>query len=295
VAACICAASGVSRAQSIEPRAYSNAPVGVNFLVVGYGHTSGGLSFDPALPITDDHIRTSSEVLAYARTLDLWGNAGKFDAIVPYTELDGSAQYAGQPVTRTISGLGDPLFRLSMNFYGSPALRLDQFAGWRQDLIAGASVQVSAPLGQYDSSRIVNLGTNRWSVKPELGLSKTEGPWTLEAKAAATFFTDNRDFNGGKTRSQEPIYQVSGHAIYNFASGIWASCDATYFAGGRSTIDGAQANDLQQNWRAGATLAIPVDRLNSVKLYASRGLSARTGNSFDLLGIAWQLRWGGGL
>jgi hypothetical protein len=297
VAGIVVISLGVSRAcaQSIEPRAYSNAPVGVNFLVAGYAYTSGGLSTDPALPITDDHIRTSSAVLAYARTLDLWGNSGKFDVIVPYTELDGSADYASVPVERHVSGLADPAFRLSMNFYGAPAMALKDFAGYRQDLIAGASLQVSPPLGQYDASRIVNLGTHRWTFKPELGVSKTQGPWTLEAKAAATAFTDNRDFNGGKVRSQDPIYSFSGHAIYNFASGIWASCDATYFSGGRTTIDGAQANDLQQNWRAGATLAIPVDRLNSLKLYASRGLSARTGNSFDLVGIAWQLRWGGGL
>jgi hypothetical protein len=282
-------------AQSIEPRAYSNAPVGVNFIVAGYAYTSGGLSYDPALPISDDHIRTSNEVLAYARTLDFWGNSGKFDVIVPYTELNGSAVYAGQPVGRVISGLADPAFRVSVNFYGSPALPLEDFATYRQDVIVGASVQVSAPLGQYDSSRVVNLGSHRWAYKPEIGVSKTQGSWTLEGKLAATVFTDNRDFQGGKVRSQDPIYSASGHAIYNFPSGVWASCDATYFAGGRSTIDGVQASDLQQNWRAGATLAIPVDRLNSVKLYASRGLSARTGNSFDLIGIGWQLRWGGGL
>jgi len=55
------------------------------------------------------------------------------------------------------------------------------------------------------------------------------------------------------------------------------------------------SSDLQQNWRRGATLAIPVDRHNSVKLYASSGVSARTGNSYDLVGIAWQYRWGGGI
>ena len=71
--------------------------------------------------------------------------------------------------------------------------------------------------------------------------------------------------------------------------------DGTYFMGGRSSVNGALANDLQQNWRAGTTLAFPVDRRNSIKLYASRGLYARTGNSFDLVGAAWQYRWGGGL
>ncbi len=126
-------------------------------------------------------------------------------------------------------------------------------------------------------------------------MSKASGPWTLELTLAATFFTDNTDFYGGSTRSQDPLYSVQGHAIYAFRSGIWASFDATYFTGGRTTLNGVLGSDLQQNWRLGATLSLPVDLRNSVKLYASSGVSARTGNSFDLLGIAWQHRWGGGL
>ena len=159
----------------------------------------------------------------------------------------------------------------------------------------GASLRVSAPLGQYDDSRAVNLGTNRWTFKPELGVSKALGPWTLEGTVAATLFTDNKDFFNGQTRSQDPLYSLEGHAIHSFSGGVWGSLDATYFAGGRTTLDGMQGSDLQQNWRFGATLAFPVDRYHSIKLYGSSGVSARTGNNFDLLGIAWQYRWGGGL
>ena len=54
-------------------------------------------------------------------------------------------------------------------------------------------------------------------------------------------------------------------------------------------------NDLQQNWRVGATLAVPLDRLNSIKFAASSGVSARTGNHYDGIGVAWQHRWGAGL
>jgi len=287
-------ASG-ARAQDIEPRAYSNAPVGVNFLIAGYAYTQGALSSDPASPLTDANLRTSSAVLAYARVLDLWGMSAKFDAIVPYTWLSGSAQFAGAPVQREVDGFGDPRFRLSVNLYGAPALALKEFAAYQQDLIVGASLQISVPWGQYDPSRLVNIGTNRWSFKPELGVSKTVGPWTLEVAAAATFFTDNSDFFGGSTRAQDPLYSLQGHAIYSFRGGIWGSLDTTYFTGGRTTLGGTQSNDLQQNWRLGGTLAFPVDLHNSIKLYASSGVSARTGNNFDLLGIAWQHRWGGGL
>jgi len=174
-------------------------------------------------------------------------------------------------------------------------MNFGEFATYEQDIIVGASLRVIAPTGQYDNTRIVNIGGNRWSFKPEIGVSKAAGPWTLELAAAATFYTDNDDFNNGKTRSQENIYTLQAHVIRSFRSGIWASLSATYFTGGRTTIDGARANDLQQNWRLGGTLAFPVDRYNSVKLHASSGVSDRTGNDFDLFGIAWQYRWGGGL
>jgi predicted porin len=141
----------------------------------------------------------------------------------------------------------------------------------------------------------VNLGTNRWFFKPELGVSKALGPWTLEGTVAATIYTDNKDFFNGNTRSQKPIYSTQAHAIYSFDNGVWVSLDATYFTGGRTTLNGVQGDDLQKNWRLGTTLAFPVDAHNSIKLFASSGVSARTGNNYDLFGVAWQYRWGGGL
>jgi hypothetical protein len=284
-----------ARAQDIEPRAYSNAPVGVNFLVSGFAYTEGGLAFDSSVPVTNPELETSSAVIAYARVLDLWGKSAKFDVGMPYSDLSGTANYAGQPIEREVSGFGDPSFRLSINLYGAPALSLKEFAGFEQHLIVGVSLRVFAPLGQYDDTKVVNLGTNRWSFKPEVGVSKALGRWTLEGTAAVTLFTDNEDFFNGSTRSQDPLYSFQGHAIYSYRSGIWGSLDATYFTGGRTTLDGTLNNDLQQNWRVGGTLAFPLGVRNSIKLYASSGVSARTGNDFDLLGIAWQYRWGAGL
>jgi hypothetical protein len=283
------------RAQDIEPRAYSNAPVGVNFLVAGYAYSHGGPSLDPSLPVTDARLESSAALLAYARVIDLWGVSGKFDVIVPYASLSGSASYAGQPVQRSIRGFANSAVRLSANLVGAPALTLQEFAAYRQDLIVGVSVQLGVPASQYDPTRLLNIGTNRWSLKPEVGISKAIGSWTVEGQAAVTFYGDNTDFFGGSTRTQQPLYAVQGHVIHNFRSGIWASFDLTYFAGGRSAIDGVSRNDVQQNWRVGVTLALPIDRRNSIKLAASSGVSARTGNNFDLGAVAWQYRWGGGI
>lgn len=293
VAALLIASVG-ARAQEIEPRAYSNAPVGVNFLIAGLVRTEGGLTFD-AVPLTDARLRTTTAVFAYARTLDLWGKSGKFDVIVPYTALEGSALYRGDPIERDVRGFGRSAFRVSINLHGAPALSLQEFRDWKQDVIVGVSLQVSPPWAQYDEDRIVNVGSNRWSFKPEIGVSKAVGAWTFEAQAAVVFFTDNDEFFNGSTRSQDPLYALQGHAIHAFRNGTWLSLDATWFAGGRSQVNGVLNNDLQQNWRVGATLAIPIDRANSIKFTASSGVSARTGNNFDAIGVAWQHRWGAGL
>jgi hypothetical protein len=108
-----------------------------------------------------------------------------------------------------VGRFADPRIRLSINLCGAPALTLKEFKDYEQDLIAGAILQVSVPWGQYDDTRLVNIGINRWFVKPELGVSKALGRWTLELSTAATLYTDNDDFYGGNTRSQDPIYSTA--------------------------------------------------------------------------------------
>jgi hypothetical protein len=286
---------GSAHAQDIEPRAYSNAPIGVNFLIAGYAYAEGGLAVDASVPLTNANLQTHTTVLGYARALDLGGRSGKIDVVIPYAWLSGDAEYAGQPVAREVSGFGGPRLRLSMNFIGAPALSMKAFSDYRQDLIVGASLQVGLPAGQYDADRLINIGSNRWFVKPELGVSKAWGPWTLELSTAATIFGDNDDFFGGQRREQEPIYSLQGHLVHSFRSGIWGAFTGTYFTGGRTTVDGVRKDDLQESSRVGATLALPVNRRHSIKLYASTGLSIRTGTDFDAIGAAWQYRWGEGL
>jgi hypothetical protein len=294
VTALMVMSSGVS-AQDLEPRAYVNTPVGLNFLLAGYGYLAGGVAIDPSLPLQNADLQVHSALLAYARALNVWGKSGKVDVVLSYASLSGTAELAGQPREREVSGLVDPRLRFSVNLYGAPALSLQEFASYKQDLIIGTSLQVSAPLGQYDADKVVNLGTNRWSFKPELGISKAVGPLTLELATGVTLYTDNHDFFGGKTRAQAPIYSVQGHVSYTVGAGIWVALDGTYYTGGRTTVDGVEGDDLQKNTRLGVTVALPVNHRTSVKLYGSTGVSTRTGSDFDAVGILLQYRWGGGL
>lgn len=284
-----------ARAGDIEPRIYINTPVGVNFLAAGYAYSKGSLSTVGSSPIKDSELTIHTGILGYARSLDVWGKSGKFDVIVPYSKFSGSALVDGQRRERKVSGLNDPRFRFSVNFYGAPALSLEEFADYRQDVIVGASIQVSAPLGQYDKDRLVNIGNNRWFIKPDIGISKRLGAFTLEFSAGVFLFTGNNDYFGGHTLEQDPLYTTQVHATYNFGGGVWAALSATNDYGGRTQVDGEQNDDEANNWRVGATLALPVNRNYSIKLYASSGTHTNIGIDYDLVGILCQYRWGGGL
>jgi len=282
----------LAAAQALEPRAYSNIPVGMNFAIAAYSHSAGGIAVDPSVPLEDGEGRVNALSLVYVRTLDILGNSGSVAVLLPLARFSGSATLNGVEESRTISGSGDPGMRLAVNFWGAPAMTAAQFAGYRQDLIAGASLTLTAPLGQYDPARVINLGTNRWSAKPELGLSKAAGPWTFELSAGGTWFTKNDDYFGGNVREQEPIYSTQLHVTRQLGRGTWAAVSATWYAGGRTSLNGAARDDRQSGSRYGATFALPLGGGHSLKLFASTGLYTRTGQDFDTFGAAWQYLWG---
>jgi len=281
--------------QQMEPRSYANAPIGLNFLVAGYVHQEGDVLLDPSVPVTDLSAKVDLGVLGYVRVVDFWGQSGTIGLALPYGSITASGKIQEQSARVTRSGFGDPALKVAVNLYGAPSMSLAEFRDYRQDTIVGVSFLVTAPWGRYDPTKLVNLGTNRWSFKPELGVSKGFGNWVLEGAAGATFFTSNDQYIGANTREQAPLYAVQGHAIYNFNERTWASLDATFYAGGRSSLNGVENDDRQQNSRWGGTFARSLDLRNSIKLYYSNGATVRAGSNFSIAGVAWQYRWGAGL
>jgi hypothetical protein len=108
------------------------------------------------------------------------------------------------------------------------------------------------------------------------------------------FSTTNHDFFGGQTLARDPLYAVQGHAIWRSRRGVWVALDGTYYTGGTAAIDGVRGSE-PEHLRVGSTIAIPVDRHHSLRLYGSMGAVSRVGGDFETVGLAWQYRWGGGL
>lgn len=289
------AASASSDAQELEPRLYTNAPVGLNFIVGGYSVSEGSVLIDPTLQLENAEIEFDGPVFAYARALQFAGDSAQVAIAAGNVCLDGSADYRGQRYTRDVCGWTDAKVRLAWNFAGAPAIGLREFASYAQDLIVGASFVINVPTGDYDSSRLANIGTNRWALKAEIGLSKAIERWILELAVAGTYYEANDTFFGGQRQQQDPVYSLQAHVIRGLPSGVWLAVDWTYYRGGATVTDGLPNRNLQANTRAGITVSYPITRKQSIKLAVSTGVATRTGSDFDTLAAAWQYRWGAGL
>ncbi len=244
-------------AQELEPRLYQNAPVGLNGLVIGYGYSAGNFLVDSSLPIEGAKASLHGLTVGYLRSIDLFGKSAKIDVVVPVSWGTFEGFVAGEFRTRKPSGIADPRFRLAVNLIGAPALSLREFSRYRQKTILAVSLQVAAPLGQYDSERLINLGANRWSFRPEVGLSNARGRFYAEMAAGAWLFTDNQSYFGSSTLSQGALYFVKGALIYNFRPGIWLAVNYGFATGGETRIDGSSAATLQRNSRIGVDILVP--------------------------------------
>ena len=279
-------------AQDLVPGAFTPGPVGFNVVTLVGGINSGDIAFDPALSIEDGRSTLGSAAVAYNRTLTIAGRFGSVGVAVPWIFGHVEGRLLGQLLEASRSGPADLSARVAVNLVGAPAMTREQFAVYRPTTVFGVSVAVGVPLGQYDSSRVVNIGTNRWSIKPEAGLSRTRGRWTFEGSAGAAFFTDNTDFRQGGTYDQAPIMSMQGHLIYAIRPGMWVAGDGNFWMGGRVTSNGVPAAARQQNSRLGATLAVPIRR-RQLRIAYSLGAYTRIGGDFSSLGVSYSYAWMG--
>ena len=296
-----CVAVRPCHAQDLTPRAYVITPVHTNTVVLTYSFKDGSVLFDPTLPITNSTGTLNVTICSFYHTLSFFGHSANITAILPYTVGTFQGDVNGKPGSIYRSGLLDSSFRFSVNLKGGPAMTVKEFSAWRQKTIVGASVRVEAPTGQYDPTKLVNPGTNRWAIKPEIGLSRRVGKWIFDGYAGVWFFTANPEFfshnsvsPGVNSLGQAPIGSLETHVSYDFKQRLWASFDWNYWYGGNRTLNGkVTPNSLQANSRIGATASVPLNKHQSLKFSYSYGDVVRIGGNYHSVAIAWQYIWFG--
>ena len=279
-------------AQELSPRAYWPAPKGTQLLFVGYAYSWGDVVTDPSLPVVGVDSGINKGVVGYLQTLSLWGRTSNILVEVPYSWGTTEGTLQGQPARRDVSGLGDVSVTLSANLLGAPSMTPAQFQELRRNprQILGASLKLVAPTGEYEKDKLLNVGTNRWAVKAELGYAyPIKARWILELELGVWYIGDNDEFLG-TTREQAPIVALESHLIRRIKPGFWVSLDFNHYAGGRTTVDGDLRADSQRNTRFGATVAYPLAGRHLIKASYSTGVVTTSGGDFDTLLLTYLLR-----
>ena len=285
--------------QDLAPRAYLITPVHSNAVTLTYSFYNGSVVFDGSVPITDFKARVSIPVFSYVHSFRFFGRTATLAASLPYGVGNFHALVAGVENEAYRSGLFDSSFRFSVNLKGGPAMNVAEFRNWRQKTLIGVSLRVVAPTGQYDPTKLVNFGSNRWAFKPEVGFSRRRGHWILDTYGAVWFFTANNDFfspnqtsAGTNTQSQQPVGAFEGHLSYDVRPRLWASLDGNFWVGGRTSVNGVEnLSTLQRNSRVGGTVSFPVSKHQALKFSYNRGAYIQYGGNYDNLSVAWQYSW----
>jgi len=140
--------------------------------------------------------------------------------------------------------------------------------------------------------KLINLGSNRFTFRPQIGVVHTRGKWSLETTAIVALFTDNDEFFNGHKLEQDPLYALNGHLIYTFRPGVWASASAGYDYGGRSTVDGEEKDDRKQNIGWALSVGLPLSRHCGVKLaYIGTRTQESTGVDSDSFVVGLSAFW----
>jgi hypothetical protein len=244
------AAAAPALAVDDGPRAYFPLPTGTNtFNVLGIFQNSNS-SVDPATAIKGANVNIDVAVLQYTRTFDVGGRSAALVVLAPMGEVRASASLVGPMGNEFVretasSGLGDISAAAIIGLVGSPAMNRRQYVQHAPGFSLGAMLWVTAPTGAYDSSRLINLGTNRWQFRVGApfgwalgGSYLSPSLTTIEFVPSVTFYSVNADPFRANRVTQSALFRIESHITHNFNRALWASIDLTGNSGGATTSDG---------------------------------------------------------
>ncbi|MFB3104618.1 MAG: transporter, partial [Pseudomonadales bacterium] len=238
------------------------------------------VTFDSSIPVADVEGEIDAVLVSYSRGLEIAGKSALLTLAVPYANVALEGLYLGQPASGERQGMGDPFIRFAVNFYGAPALAPEEYAAYRQKTIVGASIAVGVPVGRYDEDRVLNIGSNRWTVIGQIGASHQMRKWTVEASLGFAWFSDNDDLLETNTIEQDPIGLFRSTVLYHITRRLWVGAGLLYSHGGTTRLNGIRRDDRQQNWRTGVAMSIPLARGHTLQLRTTEGVTARIGSAF---------------
>jgi hypothetical protein len=283
-------------AQDLEPRRWSQLPIGQNFASLTYAHTNGDINVDPTIGIEDATMNVDTALASYIRSFKLANRSARIEVRQAWHNGHWDGTVNGVPTKIERNGISDTIVRVAINLVGPPPLSGKEYGAYRaaheSETIVGAGIAVHLPTGEYFEDKLINLGNNRFTFRPQLGIQHRHRNWTFEATAMAWIYTDNDEFFGGRRLEQDNFYTLDGTAIYSFNSGIWASASAGIGVGGRSRIDGIVNDDRRKDVGWAIAGGFPISRMLGARVrYFDSDRHNFIGNNSQTFSIGLSASW----
>lgn len=214
-----------------DPRDSINAPDGTSIFLFYYRNYYGSDLYANGTKTSNNlDFNLDMAIFRYAHFVSLGDWTWSYDVLQPIGDLDFT--------TYNTNGLGDTNFATHIN---TPYLIQTD----KMKYMMSAGFYLSAPTGDYDNSKVVNLGTNRWSYKFEYTpLILQAGKLVLEFTGDVTFYTDNNDYGAASAELEtDPLFGLTTHLSYNLTDSFWIGASHYYYSGAENDVSGVNQND----------------------------------------------------
>ena len=281
-------------AQDVEPRRWSSFPLGTNVIAGGYAYTWGDVFFDPVLGAEDVIYTGNGFIINYVRPFRLGNKLARVDVLLPISFSRWEGLLNGVPTSVNRNGLADPRVRLSLNLTGPPPTGAKELQEYRAAhpvfTTFGVSLAITVPLGQYCNTKLINLGGNRFVIRPQLGFVHYWGPWSYELTSSLVFFTKNNDFFNDGELKQKALFAFQTHLIRQFKKRYWGSLSAGYNQGAASIVNEQFNDDQRSNFLTAATLGASFAGNQGLKLsYFHSKTLKDVGATTNTIVLAWSI------
>lgn len=280
--------------QDVEPRRWANMPLGLNAVGVGYAFTSGDVFFDPLLGAEDVTYKSNAFVASYIRPFNLWNKLARIDVQIPFVTAKWDGLLSGVPTSVERTGFADPRIRFSLNLTGPPPGSIQELKEYRSNnpvfTTFGVSLAITLPFGEYFNDKLINLGANRFVIRPQAGFVHYWGPWSFELTGSLLLYTINNDFFNGQQQKRDPMFAFQTHLIRQFAKRYWASLSVGYNQGASSVVNNQFNDDQRANFVTAASIGASFSGNQGVKLaYIFSDTQNDIGSTTNTLLLTWSI------
>jgi outer membrane putative beta-barrel porin/alpha-amylase len=278
------------------PRQWNHLPIDTNFIGTAYANASADIFVDPVLLMEDVEMESEIWAAKYIRTFEVFDKTARIDLTQGYQDAEWTGILDGVQASAARNGLTDTFVRFAVNLFGAPPLKGKDYRDYRSgkdvETIVGMGLAVRLPTGDYKKDKLLNISTNRFAFRPQLGVIHNRGKWTAELTGEVAVYTENDEFWNGNKLETDPLYFVHAHLLYSFRPGLWVSASAGYDYGAENTVNGVDKGDTKQDILWAFSFVYPINQYAGFKAaYIGTRTQESVGFDSDIFSAGFSIAW----